>query len=73
MIVGFQDLDFLKKVSDETYMPFGVGGGIRNVEDIRDILKAGAEKVSINTAASRYRRGLAKLRTVLEEVPDDDD
>lgn len=33
------------------YMPFTVGGGIRSVDDIRDLLNAGADKVSINTAA----------------------
>jgi cyclase len=34
-------------------MPFTVGGGIRDIEDIRDLLNAGADKVSINTAAVR--------------------
>jgi cyclase len=44
-------LDYIGKIADECYMPFGVGGGIKNVEEIRRILYAGAEKVSINTAA----------------------
>jgi cyclase len=35
-------------------MPFTVGGGIRDINDIRDLLNAGADKVSINTAAVKY-------------------
>ncbi|MFZ2656383.1 MAG: AglZ/HisF2 family acetamidino modification protein [Victivallales bacterium] len=45
------NIDLIRKLADECYMPFGVGGGIRNVDEIRDILGAGAEKVSINTSA----------------------
>jgi cyclase len=44
-------LDFVTKVGDEANMPFSVGGGIRSIACIRDILKAGAEKVVINTHA----------------------
>lgn len=44
-------LEFIEKIADECYMPFAVGGGIRTIKDIREILYAGAEKVSINTAA----------------------
>lgn len=39
------------KVAEQVFMPLTVGGGIRTLEDIRDLLKAGADKVSINTAA----------------------
>ncbi len=47
------NVEFIRKLADECYMPFGVGGGISDVEQIREILEAGAEKVSINTSAVR--------------------
>src|SRR5256712_10478790 len=37
--------------ADQLFMPLTVGGGIRTLDDIRDLLRAGADKVSINTAA----------------------
>jgi len=44
-------LDFVRKVGNEANMPFSVGGGIRSIDNIRDILHSGAEKVIINTYA----------------------
>lgn len=44
-------LEYIEKIAEECYMPFGVGGGIKTVAQIREILYAGAEKISINTAA----------------------
>ena len=44
-------IDYIAKIADECYMPFAVGGGITNTQQIRDILYAGAEKVSICTSA----------------------
>ncbi len=44
-------LDLVEKTAQNIFMPFTVGGGVRNIQDIRDLLNAGAEKVSINTAA----------------------
>ncbi len=44
-------VDIIRQVSEECFMPLGVGGGIRSVEEIRELLKAGADKVIINTAA----------------------
>jgi len=44
-------LDIVKNIAEEIYIPFTVGGGIRTVNDVRDMLNAGADKVSINTAA----------------------
>ncbi len=47
----FISLDFVKNVGDEANMPFAVGGGIRNIKQIKDIINAGAEKVIVNTCA----------------------
>ena len=44
-------LDVVEKTAAEVFMPLTVGGGVRTLEDIRALLKAGADKVSINTAA----------------------
>ncbi len=44
-------INVVEKVAESTYIPFTVGGGIRKVQDIRDLLKAGCDKVSINTSA----------------------
>jgi imidazole glycerol-phosphate synthase subunit HisF len=46
------NLELIKKIGDECNMPFAVGGGIRSIENIREILNAGAEKVVINSYAS---------------------
>lgn len=44
-------LDFVREVGEEANMPFGVGGGIKILNDIESIIKAGAERVIINSAA----------------------
>ncbi|MFN8530766.1 MAG: imidazole glycerol phosphate synthase subunit HisF [Anaerolineae bacterium] len=44
-------LDMVRHVADSIFIPFCVGGGIRSIDDIRDTLLAGADKVSINSAA----------------------
>lgn len=44
-------VDMVKKVAECVFIPFTVGGGIRTVEDFRTILNAGADKVSVNSAA----------------------
>ena len=44
-------LDVVKRVAETIFIPFSVGGGIRTVEDMRKVLLAGAEKVSVNSAA----------------------
>lgn len=44
-------LDVVSRVAEQVFIPFTVGGGIRTVEDFREILKAGADKISVNSAA----------------------
>ena len=44
-------LDVVRRTAEQVFMPLTVGGGIRNLDDIRNLLNAGADKVSINTAA----------------------
>ncbi len=44
-------IEVVRRVAEKIFMPFTVGGGIRGIEDIRSLLNAGADKVSINTAA----------------------
>ncbi len=44
-------LDIVARTAEQVFMPLTVGGGVRTIEDIRNLLNAGADKVSINTAA----------------------
>lgn len=44
-------LDMVRKVAETVFIPFTVGGGIRTVEDFREILREGADKVAVNSAA----------------------
>jgi cyclase len=44
-------IELVRRVADEVFIPLTVGGGLRSVEDIRAILRAGADKVSLNTPA----------------------
>lgn len=46
-------VDVVKRTAQEVFIPFAVGGGIQNSDDIRVLLKSGADKVSINSAAVR--------------------
>jgi len=47
-------VEMMRQVAVEVFMPFAVGGGVRTVEDVRTLLLAGADKVSINTAAVQH-------------------
>lgn len=44
-------VDMVRKVAESVFIPFTVGGGIRTVEDFREILREGADKISVNSAA----------------------
>jgi len=46
-------IEVVRQVAVEVFMPFAVGGGVRTVDDVRNLLLAGADKVSINSAAVR--------------------
>ncbi len=46
-------LDIVRRTAEQVFMPLTVGGGIRTIEDIRMLLKAGCDKVSINSAACK--------------------
>ncbi|MFH0772291.1 MAG: imidazole glycerol phosphate synthase subunit HisF [Candidatus Omnitrophota bacterium] len=60
-------LDVVRRAAENVFMPLTVGGGIRNLTDIRNLLSAGADKISINTAAvnepSLISRAAAKFGT----------
>ncbi|MGL5648125.1 MAG: imidazole glycerol phosphate synthase subunit HisF [Clostridium sp.] len=45
----------VEKVAKEIFIPFTVGGGIRTIEDIKEILRAGADKISLNSAAVKNK------------------
>ncbi len=48
-------LDVVRRTAERCFMPLTVGGGVRSTEDVRALLEAGADKVSINTAAVKDR------------------
>jgi imidazole glycerol-phosphate synthase subunit HisF len=54
-------LDVVRRVSEQIFMPFTVGGGIRTLDDATRLIQAGAEKVSINSAAVRTPELIAQV------------
>jgi cyclase len=56
-------LDVMVRTAERCFMPLTVGGGVRNVDDIRRLLSAGADKVSINTAAVERPELVAEAAT----------
>ena len=53
-------IDVVRRVAETIFIPFSVGGGIRTVEDMRRVILAGAEKVSVNTEAVKNPRLIAE-------------
>jgi len=47
-------IGLVEKIAENIFMPFTVGGGVSEISDIRDLLNAGAEKISINTQAVKF-------------------
>jgi cyclase len=69
-------LDVVRQVAEQCFMPFTVGGGIRTIDDVTSLVQAGAEKVSINTAAvvdppivSQTARRFGRCATVVNIDP----
>jgi cyclase len=54
-------LDMVRRVADAVYLPFTVGGGVRTVDDAEALLRAGADKVAVNTAAVQRPEVLSEL------------
>lgn len=57
-------LDVVEKTAAEVFVPLTVGGGIRNVEDVRQTLRAGADKVGINSAAVKNKRLISEAAAI---------
>lgn len=57
-------LDVVEKTAAEVFVPLTVGGGIRTVEDVRQTLRAGADKVGINSAAVKNKRLIAEAAAI---------
>jgi len=56
-------VDVARRTAENVFIPFTVGGGVRSVEDARNLLRAGAEKVSVNTAAIDRPALIAEMAT----------
>ncbi len=57
-------IDMVRSVAEQVYIPFTVGGGIRTLEDARTMLQAGADKVSVNTAAVQRPELISEIAVV---------
>ena len=57
-------VDMVRRCADKVFMPMTVGGGVRTVDDFRTILRAGADKVSINSAAVKNKSLITEAATI---------
>ncbi|MDY5839127.1 MAG: imidazole glycerol phosphate synthase subunit HisF [Corynebacterium camporealensis] len=57
-------LEVVRRTADQVFIPLTVGGGVRSVDDVRQLLRAGADKVSVNTAAIANPQLLRELADV---------
>jgi cyclase len=57
-------VDMVYRVAEQVYIPFTVGGGVRSLEDARRLLRAGADKVSVNTAAVQRPELISEIAAV---------
>ncbi len=57
-------IEMVERVAEQVFLPFTVGGGIRTLDDARRMLRAGADKVSVNTAAVELRELISELADV---------
>ena len=53
-------IDVIRKTAEKLFIPLTVGGGIKNINDFKDILRAGADKISVNSAAIRNPKLIGK-------------
>ncbi|MDT8903846.1 imidazole glycerol phosphate synthase subunit HisF [Anaeroselena agilis] len=56
-------LDIVRRTTQDVFVPLTVGGGIRSVDNVRDMLRAGADKVAINTAALKRPQLISEIST----------
>jgi cyclase len=54
-------VDVVRRTAEQVFIPFTIGGGIRSVDDARELLRSGADKVSVNTAAVAHPQLIAEL------------
>ena len=59
-------LDVVRRTADEVFIPLTVGGGVRSADDVDQLLRAGADKVSINTAAIKSRNCCGNFPSALD-------
>lgn len=55
------DMELVRQIGDEAFMPFGVGGGIKSLDDAKELMNAGAEKVIINSAGLQNQKLIREI------------